>query len=189
MPIEAFKSQPYLKTSGIAICLAEALEQDHKDEGAYQIYADALNQFVRYDAEANARGAASKQDTSAAAATGRNDPVSGHEKLRAIAIAYKLGEEAGRLHKPKEVQEQWLTWAVEEILRSIPMKKVSSAAEFKFDDVDSGVKSQAEHRQHNDDESRGTIIELGLPVWARALDIAAPLEALGTYYARLGNLE
>jgi len=41
------------------------------------------------------------------------------EKMRAVALAYKLGELGESLEKPKEDTEKWLTFAVETVLKHV----------------------------------------------------------------------
>jgi hypothetical protein len=91
--------------------------------------------------------------------------MSGSERMRIVAVAYKLGEMAGMYQQPLEEEERWLSVAVEELLLfmkeggSDSVQKVALAA------------------------------ELDLPGWVSKTDIGAPLEALGAFYARNGNVE
>jgi len=48
----------------------------------------------------------------------------------------------------------------------------------------------AEHATQSEEEDNMVIIgELGLPDWVSTVDVAAPLEALGTFYSRAGKLD
>jgi len=67
-------------------------------------------------------------------------------------------------------EEKWLVWGVEEILRIVQDSQTKS---------DVGML----------DESRMVLAELELPGWVTTTDLGAPLEALGAFYARSGNLE
>ncbi len=183
LPIESFRSQPYLKTSGIAILLAEVLENtdgDDKKLEAYDVYVEALKQL---------------QDA--------NIPtLSGPEKMRAVALAYKLGELGGALEKPKEAQEKWLTFGVETVLKYVlEVPRVVAAATAGTEAsasasapvaVPAAAPPVAEPVQTTPSEEADNMLiigELGLPDWVSTVDVAAPLEALGTFYSRAGKLE
>lgn len=152
LPIENFKSQPYLKTSGIAICLGEVLEGHDKKSEAYDVYVDALKQI---------------QDA------GIKD-MTGPEKMRAVALAYKLGELCEVLEKPKEEEEKWLTFAVETVLKNV---------------LEVPPMTSTQGTPHEEGDNLVIISELGLPDWVSTVDVAAPFEALGTFYSRAGKLE
>jgi hypothetical protein len=152
LPIESFQSQPHLKTSGIAICLGEVLEADNKKTEAYDIYVDALKRI---------------QDA------GIKD-LTGPEKMRAVSLAYKLGELGEGLEKPKEEQEKWLTFAVETLLQNV-LKVIPT--------------TNGQGTPHEEADSLIIISELGLPDWVSTVDVAAPFEALGTFYSKAGKLE
>ena len=91
--------------------------------------------------------------------------LEGQERLRGVALASKLGELAEQLGKPREEEEKWKVWAVEEVLRV--------------------VKSTAEE----DDKATVDLPMMPLPPWIRKADVGAPLEQLGAFYARSGRLE
>ena len=74
-------------------------------------------------------------------------------------------------------EEKWLVWGVEEILRIVQDSQTKS---------DVGV---SEKINGSSDESRMVLAELELPGWVTTTDLGAPLEALGAFYARSGNLE
>ncbi|KAF5356961.1 hypothetical protein D9756_006584 [Leucocoprinus leucothites] len=152
LPIEHFKSQPHLKTSGIAICLGEVLEGDDKKSEAYDVYVESLKQL---------------QDAGIPTMTGP-------EKMRAVALAYKLGELGESLEKPKEETEKWLAFAVETVLKQVLQVSPSTSS--------AGT-------AHEEGDNMIIIAELGLPDWVSTVDIAAPFEALGTFYSRAGKLD
>lgn len=154
MPSGLFKSQPHLKTSGIAVCLAGVLESNNKLEEAYDVYSESLTRL---------RDAGSKAT------------LSGPENLRAVAIAYRLGELAATLQNPKD-EERHLVWAVEAILKSVMEEKQAGSS-------DKPLTSQSDSSTHT------MITELELPSWATKTDVAAPFEALGAFYAQAGKLE
>ena len=100
--------------------------------------------------------------------------LSGKEKFRAIGIAYRLGEMAETIDKEKE--EGYLAWAVEALLKSVK--------------DDSERKSGDEFVGKSENVNDEPVIKmLQLPEWATKVDIAAPFEALGSFYARTGRLE
>lgn len=140
------------------MCLAGVLESRGKLDAAYAVYQDALSRLQE---------------------AGTKEPLSGPEKLRAVAISYKLGEIAAALDKPEE-EEHHLVWAVEALLKSVmPI------------DQSHGNISVLDHKniQHSDSETQTMILELALPDWATKTDVAAPFEALGSFYAQYGKLE
>lgn len=99
--------------------------------------------------------------------------MTGPEKMRAVALAYKLGELCEVLEKPKEEEEKWLTFAVETVLKNV--LEVPAL--------------EATRTSHGEGDNHVIIAELGLPDWVSTVDIAAPFEALGTFYSRAGKLE
>ncbi|CDO74577.1 hypothetical protein BN946_scf184583.g4 [Trametes cinnabarina] len=149
LPHAAFKSEPHLKLSGIAVALAEELEASNRPQEAYDIYSTALAQLR-----------AAKD-------------LSGRERMRAVAIAHKLGEMAEIYQQGSEEEEQWLTFAVEEALRVVKDEGVAPKV----------IKSAEEP----DGEDGAMLAELSLPWWVRKVDVAAPMEALGRFYAREGK--
>ena len=98
LPLSAFSVEPHLKLSGIAIALAEVLESSNRPSEAYETYSAALAQLR------------------ASQATGK---LSGKERMRAVALAHKLGEMAEVYQRGAEEAEGFLTFAVEEVLRVI----------------------------------------------------------------------
>ena len=82
LPLERFGADPYLKLSGIAIALAGVLEEFAKPQEAYEVYTASLAQLR--------------------AAKG----LSGKERLRCVALAYKLGEMAETYSQPQEEEER-----------------------------------------------------------------------------------
>lgn len=85
--------------------------------------------------------------------------------MRAAALAYKLGSMAPELGKPDEEEEKWLTWSVNAIL-SI-MKEPASPPPAKKLHI--------------------MAADMGLPPWASGHDLAAPFEALATFYNSRGR--
>lgn len=153
LPLTEFKTLAYLKTSGIAICLAGVLEEDRKLEEAYKVYEDALLQLQHVmDA--------------------KPQELKGQEKMRAVALSHKLGEMAHDMHKPQEEEEKWLVWSVETILKSVLQAPAGNQAD----------QNGSRH------DIQVMVEELALPSWVVQQDIAAPFEALGSFYSRTGNI-
>ncbi|RXW13771.1 hypothetical protein EST38_g12084 [Candolleomyces aberdarensis] len=159
LPLEKFGSQPFLKTTGIGIALAGVYENNGKLEQAYQILEQSLNLL---------------QEGTNAASNLRRD-LSPEERMRAVSIAYKLGELAQTLNKPKEEEENWLVFSVETVLN---VMKAPVVAEVVLTDQD--MKSQ--------EVARGIVEELKLPSWVLKHDLAAPFEALGSFYSSTGKV-
>ena len=149
MPLAAFSSEPHLKLSGIAISLAEVLESSNRPSEAYETYSTALAQL---------RAAQTR--------------LSGRERMRAVALAHKLGEMAEVYQRGAEEAEGFLTFAVEEVLRVI-----------KDGQADIVVEGKGKEREE-EGEASTMLAELELPWWVSKVDVAAPLEALGRFYAR-----
>ncbi|EIW55029.1 uncharacterized protein TRAVEDRAFT_172666 [Trametes versicolor FP-101664 SS1] len=150
LPISAFATEPHLKLSGVAVALAEALEGSNRPQEAYDIYSAALLQLR-----------AAKD-------------LTGRERMRAVAIAHKLGEMAEIYQQGPEEAEPWLTFAVEETLRVV--KDESNAKKGRGAGEPEG-------------EVGSMLVELDLPQWVQKTDVVAPLEALGRFYAREGKNE
>lgn len=145
LPLEKLSPEPYLKISGIASALAEVLESNNRPQAAYEVYVAILSHL---------QGATDK---------------TGPEKLRTVAIAYKLGEMAETYQQPAEEEERWLTFAVEEALRILR----------DFQSTNPGQDLQAQVN----------LSELELPPGFTEIDIAVPMKKLGAFYQRTGKLE
>lgn len=132
--------------SGVAITFAGALEDAGLREQAYITYQRGLLHMVD-------RASESPQNLTLP------------DKIRALSIAYKLGELANTLKRPLAEEEKWLTLSAEALLGIMPQG--------------------AAHRK----VEQKTFEELELPSWAMLNDFSAPFEALGSYYARTGKPE
>ncbi|KAJ7158183.1 hypothetical protein C8R43DRAFT_360340 [Mycena crocata] len=95
LPIEQFKTEPYLRITGIAVDLAGELEETGKTQDAFSLYSEAFNLI---------RGCSP-------------EILSGPERLRAVSLAVKLGQLAEACNVPVKQEEEILVWAVEEILK------------------------------------------------------------------------
>ncbi|KAF8220921.1 hypothetical protein L208DRAFT_727251 [Tricholoma matsutake] len=154
LPISVFGSEPHLKVSGIAICLASVLEQNHKPERAFEVYEEAFEMMPQ-----------------------QSETLSGKEKVRSVGIAYKLGEMAGAVKGKEDTEEGYLCLAVEALLKD----KDDSERQTR-----EGQGLMGNNVNMNDDAAMKMF---ELPQWATKIDIAAPFEALGSFYARTGRLE
>jgi hypothetical protein len=119
----------YLKTTGIAIALAGIYESDGKLSEAYRVLTEALQHLQRGPPSPSI--ATKKQRVDMEPATSRSDVVSKvtsgslrnnlsqAERMRAVAISYKLSELAESLGLPKDEEEKWLVYTVETILKHV----------------------------------------------------------------------
>jgi hypothetical protein len=119
---------------------------------AYQVYSDVLR-ILQRELDAGRLG--------------------GEERMRAVAVACKLGAMAEEWQQPEEEEERWLSWAVGELLKVVKDHHGRAGQD----------KTELEA------STRVVLSELDLPSWASRQDVGAPLEALGAFYARSGNVE
>lgn len=159
-PITAFKDEPLLKTTGVAITLAGILEQSNRRNEAYEVYKDALRQMAAQGSQ--------NPTTPAELTTDLLKTFTVSERIRAISIAYKLGELAHDLQKPLEEEEKWLVWSVEALLKTVMHGPEQQAKEVL------NVSTRVD--------------ELGLPPSAMLHNFAAPFEALATFYSQRGRI-
>ncbi|KAI0701375.1 hypothetical protein BC835DRAFT_1411516 [Cytidiella melzeri] len=138
LPLEELSPEPYLKLSGIAIVLASVLEDNHKLSDAYNVYVTAFEDL---------RAASDR---------------TGSEKVRAGAIAYKLGQMAELRGLPRE-ERAWYEAACKELL---------------------GATGLPERRDLNNPVD---LAELELPSWVSKLQLVEPLRALADCYNRSGD--
>ncbi|KAJ7666145.1 hypothetical protein DFH06DRAFT_1186042 [Mycena polygramma] len=96
LPIEEFRTEPYLRLTGIAVDLAGELEEDGKNQEAFTLYSEALDLI---------RDSVPEQ------------VLSERERFRGVSIAVKLGQLAGPVELPAEQEEKIFVWAVEEMLK------------------------------------------------------------------------
>lgn len=153
-------ADPVLKISGIAIALADVLEQDNKFQDAALVYLDALDEVLGRGAYAAAAAA----------------PRTALERMRAIGLAQKIGDLAehngavvpafddGVGRKTNDPAEGYLSWSVDELLRLLRSERAQG-------------------------EEPALLSELHLPPWVAKQDIGASVEALGAFYAARGVAE
>jgi hypothetical protein len=101
------------------------------------------------------------------------------EKMRAAALAYKLGCLASELGKPEEEEEKWLTWSVNAILVTAMEAPAGS-----------GMKEVARIPPSPPNGGKMFVMaqDMRLPSWSRNHDISVPFEALGTFYSKQGKI-
>lgn len=212
LPLDAFGPDPLLKTTGIGITLGGILEQSSDLAAAYDVYEDVFwalrTAHLRPSAgtgtgsgdgngdgngNGNAQGEGeqglpppSTRDTRPPLGVETLQGLSSADKMRAVALAYKLGELAHALGRPRAEEERWLVWSVEAILRTVLDTPPVGAVEV-VRTVGTGAEGGvggAEARPN----LKVLVEQLGLPLWAMRHDLAAPFEALGTFYAEEGNV-
>jgi hypothetical protein len=125
-------------------------EENHRPQLAYDTYTAAL------DGLRAARG------------------LSGRERLRAVALAHKLGDMAEMYQQPAAKEERWRVYAVEELLRTLR-------------DEQRSVKLSASEKEK--EEQRVMLDELELPAWVEKMDVVVPLQSLGKFYNQRGQQE
>ena len=147
----------------VAIALAEVLEAANRPSAAYETYSAALAQL---------RAASTAAQGSGAGTAG----LSPRERMRAVALAHQLGEMAEKYGRAPEEAEHFLTFAVEEVLRVLKDEAAAGGVQ---------VSGKGKEKDVDGEGETGTMLaELELPWWASKVDVAAPLEALGRFYAR-----
>jgi len=165
LPLSVLGPDPYLKLSGIASVLAEVAPEHRAKE------------FLR---SAWDKGDRSTGGDSASCSNGNDSwatyTLTDEERLRRVAVACKLAELCS--DEKGEEEEKWLVWAVEEVLGLAGMQTKTGGS----------AGSIATARTH-DTSTSVVLAELDLPSWMRRVDLGAPLAALGSVYARKGNVE
>lgn len=171
LPYQTFAPDPYLKLSGIASLLSEvALDRRSREalQIAWEIGAGPSEQHSPLP------NAEKKSSAVVEGAPGWSSyTLSNEERLRRVALAYKLGQLASE--RDLEEEEKWLLWAVEEVLRLSGLGMTNA-------------KSDTNTRMHENAGS-SALEDLELPPWMSKTDLGAPLEALGALYAKKGRIE
>ncbi|KAH8087148.1 hypothetical protein BXZ70DRAFT_541465 [Cristinia sonorae] len=172
LPLTDLSPNPHAKLSGISIVLGEVLETNHKPDEAYAVYVAALERLQRAIGEGSSKGAEG------------GVTVSGPERVRAAALAFKLAEMAEEYSQPEAEEEKWLVYAVEELLRVLRDTQ-THAGKQKAD----SSRDVAEDVKGGGYSDKVDLDELELPAWVRRDDVVAPLERLGAFYGRTGKQE
>lgn len=163
LPYQTFAPDPYLKLSGIASLLSEVASDRHSREAlrlAWELGAGPSEQHPPLpDAE-------KKSSVVEEGAPGWSSyTLSNEERVRRVALAYKLGQLASE--RDLDEEEKWLVWAVEEVLRLSGLGMTNAKS----------------------DSGSSALEDLELPSWMSKTDLGAPLEALGALYAKKGKIE
>ncbi|KAG2343138.1 hypothetical protein BDR05DRAFT_885146 [Suillus weaverae] len=171
LPYQTFAPEPYLKLSGIASLLSE-VASDRRSREALQITWElGAGPSEQHSPLPDAK------KTSSAVVEGApgwlSYTLSDEERLRRVALAYKLGQLASE--RDLDEEEKWLIWAVEEVLRlsGLGMTNVNSDTNTKV----------------HENSGSSALEDLELPPWMSKTDLGAPLEALGALYAKKGKIE
>ncbi|KAJ7683005.1 hypothetical protein B0H17DRAFT_1074968, partial [Mycena rosella] len=159
LPISAFKNEPYLRLTGIAIDLAGELEEQGNAAEAYALYSEALV-LIRNRTQSGGKLDSPEQEQGLSG-------LSGKERLRAVALAVKLGGLAAACVVPLEEEEKIRVFAVEEVLKLLRDTQNSSPGEAEALDW----------------------AKVKLPAWMSKTDVGVPLLELGDFYGRVGKLE
>lgn len=169
LPLSVLGPNPYLKLSGIAAVLAEVSPERQAKEVLRNIWDKG---DVSSPASSDSPEDGNRSNDWAAYT------LTNEERLRRVAVACKLAELCTNEDGGEEEGEKWLVWAVEEVLGL------------------AGVQSQSQNKDlaggtaRSDSTSTSVVLaELELPSWMRRVDLGAPLAALGSVYARKGNVE
>jgi len=82
-------------------------------------------------------------------------------------------------------------WAIEAILPAVlvPPSDISDAERANQRAVAQAVDVHPSTTVSPPRETEAIVVELALPEWATKTDLAAPFDALGTFYAQNGRLE
>lgn len=176
LPLERFGEDPLLKKTGIGIALGGLLEDCKNLKHAYNIYEETLWLLRTAYLNVPPSNFDSRPDLGVETLKG----LTKGDRMRAVALSYKLAELAQNLGKPQE-EEKWLVWGVEATLRTVLDAPPMAA-------VDVLTVRQGHWEIVEGPRSKVLVEQLGLPSWTTQLDIAAPFEALGTFYAKSGNI-
>jgi hypothetical protein len=113
------------------------------------------------------------------------------ERMRAVALAAKLGAMAEEYALPAVQEEAHLVFAVEEMLRVVKALPSTSPTASPLEALARLVSPRVEEGAKDAKEDEGSVVlaELELPGWVSTTDVGAPLEALSAFYARVGRVE
>lgn len=193
---DSLAPEPHLKLSGITIILAEVLEAANKPREAYEVLIDAL-QGIRDASVQPTTANSSSANPSNPSLPNEPGPLpmpkpTPRERMRAVAIASKLGEMAETFQQPAAEEERLLRFAVEEMLRvvrSIQPSKDTSSPLSVLTRLVVGEPNTTDSAKTEQDDAKIVLTDLKLPGWVTVTDVGAPIEALGAFYARVGQIE
>jgi hypothetical protein len=120
-------------------------------------------------------------------------------RLRAIALASKLGEMAEVYSLGEDIEEQWLTWAVEQVVMAVRDQSATTTTTTTTSaSASSTPRTPAQpHSEHSPNPNQiltqiqtdTQLPSLNLPPWLTKTDLGAPIEALAAFYERVGKWE
>ncbi|KAG2156753.1 uncharacterized protein EDB93DRAFT_1125407 [Suillus bovinus] len=165
LPYQTFAPDPYLKLSGIASLLSEVASERRSREALQIVWELGAGPSEQHSSLPDAEK--TPNDAVEGAPGWSSYTLRKEERLRRVALAYKLGQLASERNMDEE--EKWLIWAVEEVLKLSGLGITNA-------DSDTNTKASA-------------LEDLELPTWMSKTDLGAPLEALGTLYAKKGRIE
>lgn len=171
LPYQTFAPDPYLKLSGVASLLSEVASDRRSREALQIVWELGAGPSEQHSPLPDA------EKTSSAVVEGApgwsSYTLSNEERLRRVALAYKLGQLASE--RDVDEEEKWLIWAVEEVMRLSGL----------------GMTNPNSHMNTKAQENSGSgaLEDLELPSWMSKTDLGAPLEALGALYAKKGRIE
>jgi hypothetical protein len=108
------------------------------------------------------------------------------ERLRLVSVAYKLGEMAEMLQRPREEERGWLELTVKEVLSLLTTMQTKDSRVRK---ATTGAGAGDVKAGQDAEQAAILMNELNLPDWLSKSVIGASFEALGAFYARTGQLE
>jgi hypothetical protein len=201
LPASAYGAEPHLKLSGVAVALAEVLQDAGKPADAYAILLSALDRIR--DAGKHAQptptssaarptpgpSSSSSADAPADAAFVTDlPPPTPRERMRAVALSAKLGAMAEEYALPAVEEEAQLGFAVEEMLRAVNALPSALPTASPLEALARLVSPRAKG-DAKEEEGSVVLAELELAGRVSTKDVGAPLEALGAFYVRVGRVE
>lgn len=169
LPVSALGADPYLKLSGIAAVLAEVAPERRAKEVLQNVW-------EKGDPSTSALSGSPGDGSSSGNTDWAAYTLTNEERLRRVAVACKLAELCA--DEEGEEEETWLSWSVEQVLGLAGLE------------TKSGASGSGPTTTRSDNASTSVVLaELALPTWMRRVDLGAPLAALGSVYARKGNVE
>ncbi|KAJ3496097.1 hypothetical protein NMY22_g19855 [Coprinellus aureogranulatus] len=158
----------------MGIALASTYDQAGKHLQAFEVYYETLNQFLDPSSSADfAFEAKLRLGLSTA------------ERLRAVAIGYKLSEMAHDHHMDGG-EEKWLKWCTNTLKNDVfgvGLEPGAGGGEVSLGDT-------LKNREFREKLKKGLEMANWMPpMWRLTADLAKPFEALAKFYARDGRFD
>ncbi|KAG1745262.1 hypothetical protein EDB19DRAFT_1693509 [Suillus lakei] len=174
LPYQTFAPDPYLKLSGITSLLSEVASDRRSREALQIVWELGAGPSKQHSPLPDGPDPEKTPSAVVDEAPGWSScTLSNEERLRRVALAYKLGQLASE--RDVDEEEKWLIWAVEEVLRLSGLGVTNA-------NLDMNTKVR-------ENSGSSALEELELPSWMSKTDLGAPLEALGALYAKKGKIE